>query len=138
LPQRLKRMPLLYRPIQFLRDADPRLARNARVLSRSMGWQLVIVLLDAASLWCLLKAVGCTAPVQLVFASYMFASLFRTLGVLPGGLGTFEAASVLLLGAVGVPAAAGLSATLLFRGFSFWLPMLPGLWIARGIMHERG
>jgi Mg2+-importing ATPase len=138
LPERLKRMPLLYRPIQFLRDADPRLARNARVLSRSMGWQLVIVGLDAASLWCLLQAVGFTAPVQLVFASYMFASLFRTLGVLPGGLGTFEAASVLLLGAVGVPAAAGLSATLLFRGFSFWLPMLPGLWIARRMMHERG
>jgi hypothetical protein len=31
----------------------------------------------------------------------------------------------------GVPIEAALAATLLLRGFTFWLPMLPGLWIAR-------
>jgi len=31
----------------------------------------------------------------------------------------------------GVPLAAGLSATLLFRVLSFWLPMLPGFWLSR-------
>jgi Mg2+-importing ATPase len=31
---------------------------------------------------------------------------------------------------VGVPVAVALAATLLFRGLSFWLPMLPGLWLA--------
>ena len=30
-----------------------------------------------------------------------------------------------------VAVAAGLAATLLFRGFSFWLPMIPGLLLAR-------
>lgn len=32
---------------------------------------------------------------------------------------------------VGVPVAVALSATLLFRGLSFWLPMLPGLVLSR-------
>ena len=32
---------------------------------------------------------------------------------------------------IGVPVAAGLAATLLFRFFTFWLPMAPGLILAR-------
>jgi hypothetical protein len=31
---------------------------------------------------------------------------------------------------MGVPLAAGLAATLLFRGLSFWLPMLPASFLA--------
>jgi hypothetical protein len=45
-----------------------------------------------------------------------------------GGLGAFEAASVLTLKVAGV----SLAATLLFRGLSFWLPMVPGLVFSRG------
>jgi len=50
---------------------------------------------------------------------------------MPGGLGAFEAASVLTLKVIGVSAPVALAATLLFRGLSFWLPMLPGFWFAR-------
>jgi uncharacterized membrane protein YbhN (UPF0104 family) len=32
---------------------------------------------------------------------------------------------------IGVPIAAALAATLLYRGFSYWLPMLPGILFAR-------
>jgi uncharacterized membrane protein YbhN (UPF0104 family) len=32
---------------------------------------------------------------------------------------------------MGIPIAAGLAATLLFRGFSNWLPMAPGIFFAR-------
>ena len=32
----------------------------------------------------------------------------------------------------GVPIAVALAATLLFRGLSFWLPMVPGLVFSRG------
>jgi uncharacterized membrane protein YbhN (UPF0104 family) len=56
------------------------------------------------------------------------------LGIVPGGLGTFEATSVLTLAATGVSLATALSATLLFRGLSFWLPMAPGVWASRSAM----
>ena len=37
-----------------------------------------------------------------------------------------------MLGLLGIRIEAGLTATLLFRGFTLWLPtMLPGLWLAR-------
>jgi uncharacterized membrane protein YbhN (UPF0104 family) len=47
------------------------------------------------------------------------------------GLGTFEATCVAMLRTLGVPLEAALMATLLLRGFTLWLPMLPGLLLAR-------
>ena len=48
----------------------------------------------------------------------------------PLGLGTFEAGTTGMLALLGMPLEGALSA-LLLRGFSFWVPMLPGLLIAR-------
>ncbi len=48
----------------------------------------------------------------------MFASLGRSFGLVPGGVG------LLLLG---VPVEPALAAPLLFQLLSFWLPMAPGL-----------
>jgi Mg2+-importing ATPase len=96
------------------------------------------VLLDAATFWVLLRALGVTASVGGVFVSFMIASLFRTMGIVPGGLGTFEATSVLMLRMVGIDVAVALSATLLFRGLSFWLPMLPGYWCSHRLLVAPG
>ena len=98
-----------------------------------MAWQTVIFLLDAATMWVLIQSLGTTASPGAVFASFMIASVFRTVGIVPGGLGTFEATSVWTLNMLGVSVPVGLAATLLFRGLSFWLPMLPGWWVSRRI-----
>jgi uncharacterized membrane protein YbhN (UPF0104 family) len=77
------------------------------------------------------EAVKRTLTTLRFFAHFMLSTLSRTLGVIPGGLGVFEAVSVATLKLIGVPVAAGLAATLLFRFFTFWLPMAPGLILAR-------
>lgn len=51
--------------------------------------------------------------------------------LIPGGLGTYEAACLAMLTLFHVPVEAALGATLLQRGFTYWLPMLPGLWLSR-------
>ncbi len=61
----------------------------------------------------------------------MLATLGRPVGIVPGGLGTFEAVSVSMLHLMGTPLAPALAATLCFRGLSFWLPLAPGLLLAR-------
>lgn len=125
------RVPGLGATVRFVAGADPRLVRSPRLLIDTTTLQAIIVMLDALTIWVLLAALGERASPSGVFAAFMVASLFRTMGVAPGGLGTFEASSVLMLRIVGVPVAAGLSATLLFRGFSFWIPMVPGYWFSR-------
>jgi len=128
---------LLDRALRFVAASDPRLMRGVPLLAQTIALQLVIVLLDAATMWLLVGALGPDAPPAGVFASFMIASLFRTMGVVPGGLGTFEATSVWTLRMAGVPIRAGLGATLLFRGLSFWMPMLPGYWFSRRVLTAR-
>lgn len=127
----LGHLPAGRRTLDYLAEADGRIVRSSRLMADTVGWQLLIVLLDAATLWILIAALGERASVTGVFASFMIASLFRTVGIVPGGLGTFEVSSVVMLRMMGVDVATALSGTLLFRGLSFWLPMLPGYWFSR-------
>ena len=78
------------------------------------------------------------SPVDLsaAFASFVIASVVATLAWIPGGLGTFEGTCVAMLHLHGVPIEAALAATLLLRGFTFWLPMLPGFALARRELAE--
>jgi Mg2+-importing ATPase len=127
----LLKVPGVRRIVGMLQQASPRLAHDPILLMRATFLQMVIAALDAATVWVLILSLGATASPAAVFASFMIASVLRSIGLLPGGLGTFEAASVGALTLAGVPVAVGLSATLLFRGLSFWLPMLPGLAFSR-------
>jgi len=130
----LTRLPVIKGVVAFLQDADATLVRNPGVFCAATGWQAAIFLLDAATVWVCIRSLGATAPADAVFASFMISSLVRTMGVVPGGLGTYEAASVLTLRLVGISVSVALSATLIFRGLSFWIPMLPGLWFSRRLI----
>jgi Mg2+-importing ATPase len=134
---RLTRFPIVRGVVSFLEDADPRLTRSPRLVGQATAWQVLIFLLDTATIWVLIRSVGATAAAGGVFASFMISSVFRTVGIVPGGLGTYEATSVLTLRMIGVSIPVALSATLMFRGLSFWLPMLPGLWFSRRVMVRR-
>jgi uncharacterized protein (TIRG00374 family) len=130
-PRAVFARPILAKAVRFVAASDPRLMRSPRLLAETVALQLAIVMLDAATMWLLIRALGTVPRVAGVFASFMIASLFRTMGIVPGGLGTFEATSVRTLRIAGVQVTTGLAATLLFRGLSFWLPMLPGYWFSR-------
>ena len=130
-----------YRVIQnaagVMKDADLQLVHNVRLQLIASCFQLVTFLLDAATLWLLIRSLGATARLSHVFASFMIANLVRTVSFIPGGLGTFEAAAVLMLKMDGVSLAVGLSTALLFRGLTFFLPMAPGLWFSRRVNRHR-
>ncbi len=131
LPKWIQRLPIVGSGLRALTEATPGLAHDSWLIARCVGLQIAIFLLDAGTLWIMLRALGLSVHPAPVFASFMLSTLARTLGPAPGGLGIFEAASVATLKLMGVPIAAGLAATLLFRGLSYWLPMAPGLLLAR-------
>jgi uncharacterized protein (TIRG00374 family) len=92
---------------------------------------VAIFLLDAATLWIMLLAMGQDVSFLVAFPSFVVSSIVATLSPIPLGLGIFETSSTGMLSALGIPVEAALTATLLLRGFTVWLPMLPGLWLAR-------
>ena len=132
--RRLRAIKPLRGLLEFMTRADASLARSVVLLRAATVQQLAIIACDATTMWALLRSIGALTQLEAVFASFMIASLVRTLGVVPGGLGTFEATSLVTLTLTGATVAQALSATLLFRGLSFWLPMIPGLWASRRIL----
>lgn len=131
---RLARFRLVRSVLAIFEEADARLTRSPTLLVKATLAQLGVFLLDSATLAVLVLAASGPFALDVAFASFMIASLFRTVGIVPGGLGTFEATAVLTLDALGVELPVALSATLLFRGLSFWLPLLPGLVLSRHVL----
>ena len=130
-PEWFKRLPFVKPVLKVVLEATPSIVHDNKLLGRCVVLHLVLYLLDAGTLWTMLRALGFQVSPVPVFASFMFSTLAQTLGVAPGGLGVFEAVSMATLKLIGVPVTAGLEATLLFRLFTFWLPMAPGLILAR-------
>lgn len=122
---------IIRKGISLITGADKQLVGSRGLLGRVTLLELAIILLDSATFWLLVLALGVLANPVGLFAGFMLASMLRSVGLVPGGLGAFEAAAVVSLRWVGVDLAVALSATLLFRGLTFWLPMLPGLWLVR-------
>jgi uncharacterized membrane protein YbhN (UPF0104 family) len=129
--RRLRRIPGVAPLLKAVAAAPSNLLRSPGLMTTTTLLQLGVFLLDGLTLNVMLLALGQPHAPLTAFAAFMIADVVATLGPIPLGLGTFEAASVATLAAGGISLEAALAATLLLRGFTFWLPMLPGLWLAR-------
>jgi uncharacterized protein (TIRG00374 family) len=130
-PRWVRKVPGLRTLVPALADVDAAVVADKALLAWTAALEVSIVALDAGTLWILLRAVGVHAHVANVFVAYSVAQIASLVSITPGGLGTFEAAAVAMLTTFGVAVAPALTATLLLRGFTFWLPMLPGFLLAR-------
>lgn len=131
LPGLLRQVPGLNRLSGLIADAPMEILRSPALVGFSVALNGTVFLLDAATLWVMLQVVGVHTSFWTVLPSFVLASMVATVGVIPLGLGTFEATCVGMLKVLGVSLEAALTATLLLRGFTLWLPMLPGMWLAR-------
>ncbi|MGK2914400.1 MAG: lysylphosphatidylglycerol synthase transmembrane domain-containing protein [Porticoccaceae bacterium] len=123
------------RPVAFalkaIGDAYPLIRRHPRHIGLAIVFQSLIFVLDGATLWATLQAIGQVASPMAAIAAFMVGSITASLGPFPLGLGGFEAACTSMLTLLSVPLEAAFTATFLLRGFTLWLPMLPGLWLLR-------
>jgi len=126
-------VPGLRRFGRWLHATDRRLTGNRSLLATGTAWQLAVIALDGLTMWSLLRSVGAHPPIGGTFASFMLASLARSLSIMPAGLGVFEGVAVFELHQLAIPVTQALSATLLFRGVSYWLPMIPGFIASRRV-----
>ncbi|MEO8029606.1 MAG: lysylphosphatidylglycerol synthase transmembrane domain-containing protein [Gemmatimonadota bacterium] len=132
-----EKIPPLRAMLKSLAEADPKLTRRPILLTEVAAYQFLVLLIDAATIWVLLLAVGVRGSISGVYASFVFSNVFHAIGIIPGGLGVFEAASVVSLRLAGVSLEAAISATLMYRILSFWLPMIPSWWVAHRLTRKR-
>jgi glycosyltransferase 2 family protein len=76
-----------------------------------------------------IRALGGSAPFASVAVVYLTGSALGSIVPTPGGLGAVEAALTAGLRAAGVAGGVAISAVLLFRLLTFWLPV-PAGWAA--------
>ena len=112
------------------------MAQHPRKLAEGIGGTL---LLSAAYIGCLavcIHALGGSVPIASVAVVYLTGSAIGSLVPTPGGLGAVEAALSAGLTAAGLPGAVAVSAVLLYRLLTFWLPVPIG-WVALKHLERR-
>lgn len=103
-----------------------RLGQSRERRNRALAWAMANWLLDAASLWSFLAALGkYVNPVEL-FAAYGIANVLAVIPITPGGLGFVEASLPLVLTSFGVVKNVSLLGVLGWRLVNFWLPIPVG------------
>jgi uncharacterized protein (TIRG00374 family) len=125
------RLPGIGRVLAALENASAGPLPEPRLLLQTTAIQLLEMILDAATLAVMLAALGIHVPAIAVFSAFVIAAVFARLLPVPLALGTFEGSLVTALHAIDIPLEAALAATLLLRGLTLWLPMIPGVWCAR-------
>jgi uncharacterized membrane protein YbhN (UPF0104 family) len=94
---------------------------------------------DMVCLFACLQAFGASLGLAALVLAYASGYVATALPLPVGGAGGVEAALALCLHAVGLPLATALLAAVVYRGVSFWLPIVPALALlptVPGLTHE--
>ena len=101
------------------------------------GGSALITLAYIAALDASVQAFGAGPGLIVLGAVYLGAAALAAAAPTPGGLGAIEAALVAGLTGVGMQPGPAVSAVLLYRLATYWLPVLPG-WLSWRSLQHRG
>jgi len=113
-----------------------RVARSPVKLALLFGGSALVTLAYIAGLWASVEAFGGGAGFAPVGAVYLTAAALAAASGTPGGVGTIEAALTAGLTGIGVSSGAAVSAVILYRLATYWLPVLPG-WYSLRLLQRR-
>ncbi|MEV0093967.1 flippase-like domain-containing protein [Streptomyces sp. NPDC050738] len=127
----------------FFSGVGPRmleLVSDPRKLLVGLAGSFMLPLVGSLALWASVRAFVPDQPISFATVAVVFL-IGKTAGSVvptPGGLGAVEALlSGGLTTATGIGASTAFSAVILFRLFTFWLPIVPG-WLATTWLQKRG
>jgi glycosyltransferase 2 family protein len=110
-------------------------AQQPRKLAEGIGGTLLLSFSYILCLSACVAAFGRSVPFARIGFVYLTGSAIGSIIPTPGGLGAVEAALTAGLTAAGVPGAVAVSAVLLFRLLTFWLPV-PFGWAALSFLER--
>ena len=105
-----------------IRDALAHLrSRDPALLGAVVYWGCQI-----AVLWAAFKAFGESPPIAVIVMAF-FVGMLGNLLPLPGGIGGVDGGMIGAFAAFNVDTRLAIVAVLVYRGFTFWLPTIPGI-----------
>jgi glycosyltransferase 2 family protein len=114
-----------------------RVARSPVRLTMLFGGSAVVTLAYVGALVASVEAFGGGASIAKIGAVYMAAAVVATATPTPGGVGGFEAAAIAGLTGIGISSGAAVSAVVISRLATYWLPVPPG-WLSWRLLQRLG
>ena len=115
----------------LIKEVIPRfvtIAQRPIKLLEGIGGILILNFAYVAVLFACVEAFGGNLNIAVVAVVYLAGATIGQAAPTPGGLGAVEAALAAGLTAAGLDAGVAVSAVLLYRLVTFWLPTIPGYW----------
>lgn len=97
--------------------------RVAAAFLGGVGMQIT----DIAILIIAFKVVNYSVDTGMVVAGFGLASILSLVSMVPQGIGIYETSMTWLYTQMGVPFSIALTVALLYRGATFWFPVIPGI-----------
>lgn len=110
--------------------------KNKRASFAAVAFQFCILLFDSLTIYALFKGLQVDISFFKVFMGFMLTKALTSFPTSPGGLIVYESSMTFLYVTLGVPLSAAVTATLLYRVLSFWLPMPFGLFFYRRLSRQ--
>lgn len=107
------------------------MAAKPRLLLVTISIALIIHLLNLLSLYTIFLAFHLPTTASLIIAGYAMTILFTIISPTPNGMGVVEGLVPLIYGTMGLVPTDATLVTLVFRGITFWLPLLLGFVLLR-------
>lgn len=113
---------------------------SAGVWGVSFGLALTNWLLDCATLFACIEALGLPLPWAGLLVAYSLAQISASLPITPGGIGVVEGSLTFALVAYGMTGKAAVASALLYRIVSFWglVPIGWSAWVYLELRQRRG
>lgn len=109
------------------------LFNNRKVLLNTVVFQLVIIFCDVLTVYALVQGFHIPMSFGLVTFALLLSLVIGALPISPGSLIVYESAMTYFFTKLGAPVHAALIITLLYRFFTFWLPIPVGLIFYRNL-----
>ena len=113
-----------------------RVARNPGKMTMLVGGSALITLAYIGAFAASVEAFGGGPGFVVLGAVYLGTATVAAATPTPGGIGAFEAAAIVGLTGVGVANGPAVSAVLLYRLATYWLPVAPG-WLCWRVLQRR-
>jgi glycosyltransferase 2 family protein len=112
--------------IDELENAYMAISKDKTNLFKAVGAISVSHFMYLAAIYVLFFSLGIEPLYRVLLSGYAIGMMFVVISPTPNGVGFVEGSMVLAYGSLGIPGAAAATVTLIYRGFSFWLPLLIG------------
>ncbi|MBY0376769.1 flippase-like domain-containing protein, partial [Patescibacteria group bacterium] len=127
----LKKIKLISRLFNSIDTISADRVFSTRILTETSFFRIAVFALDSLTLFFVMHALNIPTTFATAFIAVTMGSVGGAIILIPGVIGGFEAGCIGALILLGTPAGVSVACTLVFRGLSLWIPLIPGLLFAR-------